>query len=467
MQSSGSSNSPAASAEHRRTQNHTAAAVWFLRIVTGAVFVFSGFVKAVDPWGTVFKLDDYFTAWHVTISNELTLILGCALAAFEFTVGVLIAVGAFRRTAPSLALAMMAVMLPLTAWIWATDPVSDCGCFGDALVLSNGATFAKNIVLTGLLVWLAIVDRRTPGIVSPRLQWMAVALSVVYCAVLCVYGYLVQPWIDFRPYAVGQPLVADSELADMDADTDTAGGGDYPQVMLIYSRGGVEKAFTADSLPGDDWQFVRRQEPAQSHSAHSAHAGAQLSVLDDYGDDVTAELAQESTLPGGLLLLTVSNPRAHGISRARMASHLGATMDNRAGAFAAIVATDDAQAWADRVGARYPVYTADDTDLKTLARGNAALVYVKDNRVRWKRALYSLPPDLGTESAPFDPERVTAPERSHAMRFATALYLVLMGILVLLTILHLHHTTKIRNFANRKQTDKSAPTDNPNINNQP
>ena len=391
------------------------ALVWLTRALTGATFIFSGWAKAVDPWGTVFKLDDYFAVWGLSVSNELTLIGACLLAAFEFTLGVLLLTGSFKRLAVWLGIAMMAVMLPLTVWIYATDPVSDCGCFGEALVLSNGATLLKNIVLTALLVFLVIFNRRVPSAVNPRLQWLLVVCGVIYCGVMSVYGYLVQPWVDFRDYPIGSTL----------SDSSVTSGA-----TLVYAKDGVERSFSADSLPGDDWEFVRRG------TAEATPSGRQLAIFDEFGDDVTADLAEESS--NGLVILTVSNPLAHGISRSRMANNIYHYITERGGTMVAVIADEDPQEWATRVGAEFPVYSADDTDLKAFARGNAALVYVVDDIIRWKYALSALPPDMcapGNSRPDINVlDRVRPAEHSPFMSFVSGLFAVIVCLLMLVSL---------------------------------
>ena len=120
------------------------------RLVVGLTLVFSGFVKAVDPLGTVYKLQDYAEATGLAgIFPEWLLIMAAvALSLFEFALGVSVLFAIGRKTASRLTLAFMTVMTLITVWIYIANPVSDCGCFGDALKLSNGETLLKNVVLT-------------------------------------------------------------------------------------------------------------------------------------------------------------------------------------------------------------------------------------------------------------------------------------------------------------------------------
>jgi len=109
------------------------------RIILALTLIFSGFVKAVDPLGTQYKLDDYLTALGLGdyFSGLMTLGASVLLSAFEFPVGICLLFAIRRRLMAMLALLMMLVMTPLTLWLAIANPISDCGCFGDAIVLTN------------------------------------------------------------------------------------------------------------------------------------------------------------------------------------------------------------------------------------------------------------------------------------------------------------------------------------------
>ena len=124
----------------------TIAAVIASRIIFGGVFLFSGFVKAIDPVGSAYKFDDYFAAFGLSALDIFSLPLAFTVAAFEFFLGANTLLGSYKKSVPFLDLLFMLFMTPLTLYLAIANPVSDCGCFGDALILSNWETFFKNIV---------------------------------------------------------------------------------------------------------------------------------------------------------------------------------------------------------------------------------------------------------------------------------------------------------------------------------
>ena len=129
-------------------------AVNISRLLLAAVLILSGFVKAVDPMGTQYKIEDYSTAlgFPGLLPPMVAVILAVALAAFEFCMGVLLLFAIRRRLTSRLVLLLFIVMTPLTLWLALTDPITDCGCFGDAIILSNWQTFWKNVVLLAAAV---------------------------------------------------------------------------------------------------------------------------------------------------------------------------------------------------------------------------------------------------------------------------------------------------------------------------
>jgi len=124
------------------------------RIVLGLTFIFSGFVKGIDPWGSTYKFTDYFNAFHMPWMVNLAFALGILLAAAEFAIGVALLFNFFIRITSWFTLAFMSFFTVLTLILALTNPVTDCGCFGDAIHLTNWQTFGKNIVLSGLLILL-------------------------------------------------------------------------------------------------------------------------------------------------------------------------------------------------------------------------------------------------------------------------------------------------------------------------
>ena len=178
------------------------------RLLLAVTFVFSGLVKVVDPRGTQYKFDDYFQAfgWSEWIPGFLPLWLAVLLAVFEFCIGIYLFFGIRRRTTSWFFLLFMSVMTPLTFYLALADPVSDCGCFGDAVSLTNWETFGKNVVVLGLSVLVFRYRRLMVRFVSERNQWMISLYSIFFAFVLAGFCIYYLPVFDFRPYHIGVNL---------------------------------------------------------------------------------------------------------------------------------------------------------------------------------------------------------------------------------------------------------------------
>lgn len=178
------------------------------RFALAAVFIFSGYVKAIDPQGTALKIKDYAVSFGL---NETTygfyyFLLAFLLAATEFVLGTSLLLGIRRKITTTVVLLFMLVMTPFTLYLAIANPVSDCGCFGDAWKLTNWETFWKNIVLLAASLVLFIHKMRIVPFVKYGFQWMAPLYSLVYILLFSYYCDTHLPLIDFRPYKIGTDL---------------------------------------------------------------------------------------------------------------------------------------------------------------------------------------------------------------------------------------------------------------------
>lgn len=350
-------------------------AVIALRIIVGAVFVVSGLAKSIDLWGTVFKFEDYFLVWGVDVPRALTLSMATALCWSEFLLGALLLTGCYRRVTVWLISAIMAVMTVLTLYLWIEDPVSDCGCFGDLFVLSNGATFAKNILIDLMLVPLWMWNRRVRGVFTPYSQWIVGLLLTAFIAVVSFLGYEVQPLVDFRRFDKGTSL--------LDSGDDADSGAAEPEYEFIYENDGRQERFTADALPDSTWTFVDRVLVSGSENVSDG-----FSVIAD-GEDITPDIISGDS---DELLVVVPDVRRVHASDTYAINELDSWIRNRGGEMVTLLGADDRglERWSDLSMSRSPVYTAEPTLLKEFARGNVAVACLHNGTVVWKRTLQSI-----------------------------------------------------------------------------
>lgn len=356
-----------------------------MRLTVGGVFIFSGFTKGVDPWGTCYKITDYMNALGLTEWTGTALFVAVALAVIEFVLGVTIAVGAYRRGGPILALILLLVMTPLTLWLAVTGAVPDCGCFGDALHLSNWATFGKNVLLLLGIIYLLAFNKALRGVYGPAVQWIVLALSFAFITAIAYFGYFTQPLIDYRPYPEGTRLVS-STVEDSDESEE--------DFIFIYSKNGEEHEFTIDSLPDeeDGWEFVTRYHARRPHARvimRNGNATGGIAITDEEGNDVTLDVLADSRRT--VLLLFPDLPQVGVVNSFSLNELNDAALVAQADVIGLTPAsTQEIEHWKDISMASYPIYNMDDSELKMIARGNPAVVYLEDGVIKWKRTLSSL-----------------------------------------------------------------------------
>ena len=184
------------------------------RFLLGATFVFSGFVKAIDPIGTQYKLQDYISAVGMggIVPDIVTLLASVALSALEFSLGVFVLFAIRRHLVSKILVAFMAVMTLITVWIALFNPVKDCGCFGEALRLTNVQTLLKNIVLLAASVVVAWRPLRMYRFLSRSTQWIAINYTILFVLLLSAHCLYHLPLIDFRPYHIGMNIKKGMEI---------------------------------------------------------------------------------------------------------------------------------------------------------------------------------------------------------------------------------------------------------------
>ena len=360
------------------------------RFVLAGVFIFSGFVKAVDPLGTQYKLQDYAEAVGLAgiLPDWLTLGTAVALAALEFALGILMLFAIRRRTTSKVTLVFMAVMTLITLWIALWNPVEDCGCFGDAIKLTNGQTLVKNIVLLGCAAVVARWPLKMPRLISRTNQWIVINYTIVFILVTSVISLYLLPMFDFRPYHIGADLRKGMEIPE---------GAEAPEfeTTFIMKKNGEEKEFTLDNYPDSTWEYVDRKT-RQTKVGYVPPIHDFSIELQPDGDDITEQVLDDK----GYTFLLVS-PHLEQASQAdfgeinQIYEH---ALEHKIPFYCLTASGKNAiEAWKEQTGAEYDFCTTDATTLKTIIRSNPGLLLVKDGSVVNKWSHNDLP-DVGTDT---------------------------------------------------------------------
>ena len=354
------------------------------RIIVAVTFIFSGFVKAIDPIGTQYKLHDYLGAIGMAgiLPNWTLLAVAVFLAAIEFCIGIFLLFAIQRRLISKLTVAFMVFMTMVTVWIVVADPVKDCGCFGDALHLTNTETLIKNIVL--LVCSLAIMYRPLAmfRFVSKSNQWIVTNYTIAFILVSSGLSLYYLPIFDFRPYHIGVNIPRGMEIPK---------GAKLPQfkTTFIMEKNGQRKEFTLDNYPDASWKFIDSKTVQTSEGY--------IPPIHDFSitDNKTG------------LDLTNSVLSHKGYTFLLIAPHLETADDSNFGdidrlyeyaqsydiPFYCLTAstTKAIKRWVDLTGAEYPFCITDEAVLKTIIRSNPGLLLLKDGTIINKWSHNNLP----------------------------------------------------------------------------
>ena len=226
----------------------------FFRIVIGAVFVFSGFVKGIDLAGSAIKFDDYFVAFGMDFLIPASLPLAIFLISTEFIIGISLLFGYRTYCGAWGVLIFMSAFTPLTLGLALFNPVSDCGCFGDAIVLTNWQTFWKNVVLMIMVLVIFYNRKKFKPAYPAKTDWSILVVIFVLFIGFSLYNYRHLPMIDFRPYNAGTNI---PEKMYIPADAPV----DEYETILTYEKNGIRKEFNLDNFPWQDstWSFVEQK----------------------------------------------------------------------------------------------------------------------------------------------------------------------------------------------------------------
>ena len=221
------------------------------RFIVGAVFLFSGTVKAIDPLGSVYKFQDYFTAFNLGFLDDLSLLMAVILCSLEFLAGFSVLFNIRFKAGIRTVMLLMVVFTPLTFILALTNPVSDCGCFGDAVHLTNWQTFFKNIILLVPAVWLFINKNKITSATVIARGWAMLSIIAVFFVAFIFYNLRYLPVIDFLPYKIGT-YIPDKMIIPEGMPPDVY------ETTFIYEKNGERKEFDLNNYPADDttWKFV-------------------------------------------------------------------------------------------------------------------------------------------------------------------------------------------------------------------
>lgn len=344
------------------------------RILVGVLFIISGFIKANDPLGFSYKLDEYFTVFGTPFLIPVSLWMAIGICAFEIGLGVALLLGAkMNFTAWSLLL-MIVFFTFLTFWSWKFDVVKDCGCFGDALRLKPFQSFMKDVVLLILILFIFMERKSIKPLLGERTSTVFAYFGFVASFLFSVYCYANLPVIDFRPYAVGKSIPEGMQLP--------AGAKKDSMVMVfIYEKDGVRHELSDKEIAtagiDETWKFIDRKDKIVVEGDKPKINDFTINSSD--GTDVTSDVL---TMKNVFLLVAYDINHADDDVQSKVNDFVALCQKDRI-EFIGLTASSakDVDDFRHKHNSMFDYYFTDMTALKTMIRSNPGLMLIQNGTV--------------------------------------------------------------------------------------
>lgn len=240
------------------------------RVLFGLTFIVSGFTKLIDPVGTGLVVREYFSFLHLGFLSPLATEFGITMSALEMLTGICVLSGLFIKLFSFVGMAMMVAFTLVTVYLVLYNPISDCGCFGEAIHLTNWQSLGKNLILLPISIFIFVYSLKRTKRAGMAFNCTACAIFAAFAAGIGIYALCTLPGMDFASYKVGTDLAAI-----------TKGESAQYSTTFIYAKDGEAAEFTIDSLPDETWTYV--DSKTSLVSGDGSEAMADISVRDANG----------------------------------------------------------------------------------------------------------------------------------------------------------------------------------------
>lgn len=364
-----------------------------IRVLVGLLFVFSGFVKGVDPWGSAIKLEDYFVAFGWDAMVPYAFFIGSLMNVCEFVIGFCLALGIRVKLATLGAVLFMLIFTPLTFYLAIANPVSDCGCFGDAIKMTNWETFYKNVVICAFVAFVIIRRKHYKPWMNKKAEWLGAFIGLLLIVGTSWYSYSYLPIIDFLPYKVGNNIPSLMKVPDgMPVDkyeqfitlNDTTTGKNIDVTVDTYSN---DSTYWGQ---GTKYKYVSISEPKLISKGYQPpiHDLTMVSAAD--GNDITEDVLQDSSYSFLMVSYKLAKASTSGIDEFEKLAEYAISNGYR---FICMTSStnDDIEKFVADNKPTYTFYLTDETTLKTMIRSNPGLILLKGGNVIDKWSHNALP----------------------------------------------------------------------------
>jgi uncharacterized membrane protein YphA (DoxX/SURF4 family) len=345
-----------------------------VRIVIGGIFIFSGYVKAIDPIGSEIKFGEYFEAFGLSALEPGALTFGILLSTLELITGLCFLFGLKIKLASLGAVLFMIFMTLLTLVLAVTNAVQDCGCFGDAIKLTNWQTFYKNIIIMPLVVYAFVERKNYRQSFGNRTEWTIAILLLFASSGISIYACRHLPFIDFMEYRAGVNI-PEGMIVPENAPVEI-----YEDITFVYEKDGKKETFTIENLPDSTWTYLDASVPKLLKKGYVPPTkDFSITALE------TGETIHDKIFAQGGYLIIITSPDVNKAKtvKTNAVNELYEYSHKNAVNFILLSGSSEQanQAYRHNVDAKYPVYATDPTVLKSMARSNPGIILLKDNTI--------------------------------------------------------------------------------------
>ncbi len=365
--------------------------IWFCRISVGLLFIFSGLIKANDPLGFSYKLEEYFEVFHITFLNSLALCFAILLCALEMILGFALLIGIRKRQVAWGLLLIIIFFSFLTFYSAFFKVVQTCGCFGDAIPLTPWQSFSKDLILLILIVVLFKNKETITPLFSKKTGKRLVLASVALSVGFGFFTYSFSPIVDFLPYKIG---------ANIPDEMKTPPGAMPDEFELTYNlknkKSGETKTMTDKEYirsgiwKDTNWQVEGNPESRLMKKGFAPKI-ADLSIQDSQRNDYTKELLSNPFYSLVIVAYDLSKTDTSAINRLNaLAANLTQNFNTRTILLTSASPTD-ATAFAKKHRLISEIFYADGVPLKSMVRANPGVILLKNGTIVNKWHYHTVP----------------------------------------------------------------------------
>lgn len=363
-------------------------AKWFV----GILFIFSGLIKANDPIGFGYKLQEYFEVFHISFLNGWATGIAILLCVLEIVFGALLLLGIFRNFVVKGLLATIIFFTFLTFVSAAFKVVTSCGCFGDAIPLTPWQSFSKDIVLLLLIVYIYI-NRELIKPVTDKPAVQSSLFAVVFAASLLfgtfTYSYL--PVIDFLPYKVGSSIPENMKIPE---------GAPVDEYLIMYDlknkKTGETQAMSDKDYMGkevwkdENWEVIGSPSRKLIKKGYDVKI-KDLMITDASGTDYTKEIVENPYYSLVVVAYNLNETNENAIAEANALALNAADQFNIRTVLLTSNSAQDADKFSKRLKLFMELFYADAVPLKSMVRANPGVLLLKNGTIVNKWHYHSLP----------------------------------------------------------------------------